>query len=83
MFEIMFETGFPKHLVALLEALSTSQTSLVWNGRYSIAFEIERGVRQCFTTYLHKTTFIFNVYTTSVIREKIEELGIDVHLNIS
>ena len=37
--------GFPKHLVALLEALYNDQSAVIrWNGRHSSAFNIERGV---------------------------------------
>ena len=57
MFEILTEMGFPKHLVALLEALYNDQSAVIrWNGRHSSAFKIERGVRQArvyyFTTSL-------------------------------
>ena len=47
MFEIPTEMGFPKHLVALLEAFYNDQSAVIrWNGRHSSAFKIERGVRQ-------------------------------------
>ena len=43
MFEILTEMGFPKHLVALLEALYNDQSAVIrWNGRHSSAFKIER-----------------------------------------
>ena len=48
MFEIISEMGFPKHIVALLEALYNDQSAVIrWNGQHSSAFKIERGVRQC------------------------------------
>ena len=65
---------FPKHLVALLEALYNDQSAVIrWNGRHSSAFKIERGVRQRCILSPH----LFNVYTESVIREaELEEMGI-------
>ena len=47
MFEILSEVGFPKHLVALPEALYNDRLAdMRWNGRHSSAITIERGVRQ-------------------------------------
>ena len=68
--------GFPKHLVALLEALYNEQSAVIrWNGRHSSAFKIERGVRQGCILSPH----LFNLYTESVIREAgIEEMGIQI-----
>ena len=76
MFEILTEMGFPKHLVALLEALYNDQSAVIrWNGRHSSAFKIERGVRQRCILSPH----LFNLYTESVIREAgIEEIGIKI-----
>ena len=76
MFEILTEMGFPKHLVALLEALYNDQSAVIrWNGRHSSAIKIERGVRQGCILSPH----LFNLYTESVIREAgIEEMGIKI-----
>ena len=76
MFEILTEMGFPKHLVALLEALYNDQSAVIrWNGRHSSAFKIERGVRQGCILSPH----LFNLYTELVIREAgIEEMGIKI-----
>ena len=79
MFEILSEMGFPKHLVALLEALYSDQSRqsavIRWNGRHSSASKIERGVRQGCIISPH----LFNLYTESVIREvEIEEMGIKI-----
>ena len=74
MFEILTEMGFPKHLVALLEALYNDQSAVIrWNGRHSSPFKIERGVRKGCILSPH----LFNLYTESVIgEEEIEEMGI-------
>ena len=76
MFEILSEMGFPKHLVALLEALYIDQSAGIrWNGRLSSAFKIERGVRQGCILSQH----LSNLYTESVIREaEIEEMRIKI-----
>ena len=76
MFDIPTEMGFPKHLVALLEALYNDQSAVIrWNGRHSSAFKIERGVRQGCILSPH----LFNLYTESVMREAgIEEMGIKI-----
>ena len=67
MFEILSEMAFPKHLVALLEALYNDQSAVIrWNGRHSSAFTIERGVRQGCILSPH---LFNNVYTESVIRQ--------------
>ena len=67
---------FPKHHVALLEALYNDQSAVIrWNSRHSSAFNIERGVRQGCIISQH----LFNLYTESVIREaEIEEMGIKI-----
>ena len=76
MFEILSEMRFPKHVVALVVALYNDQSAVIrWNGRYSSAFKIERGVRQGCIISPH----LFNVYTESVIKEaEIEEMGIKI-----
>ena len=76
MFEILSEMAFPKHHVALLEALYNDQSAVIrWNGRHSSAFKIERGVRQGCILSPH----LFNLYTESVIREaEIEEMEIKI-----
>ena len=73
MFEILSEMGFPKHLVAPLEALYNDQSVVIrWNGRHSSAFKIERGVRQGCILSPH----LFNLCTESVIRDA--EMGIKI-----
>ena len=76
MFEILSEMGFPKLLVALLEALYNDQSAVIrWNGRHNSAFKIERGVRHGCIISPH----LFNLYTESVIREAdIDEMGINI-----
>ena len=76
MFEILSEMLFPKHLVALLEALYNDHSAVIrWNGCHSSAFNIERGVRQGCILSPH----LFNLYTESEIREEeIEEMGIKI-----
>ena len=76
MFVILSEMGFPKHLVALLEALYNDQSAVIrWNSRHSSAFNIERGVRHGCILSPH----LFNLYTDSVRREaEIEEMGIKI-----
>ena len=75
-FEILSEMGFPKHLIALLEALYNEDPAVIGgNGRCSSAFKIEIGVRQGCILSPH----FFNLYTESVIREaEIEEMGIKI-----
>ena len=60
MFEILSEMGFPKHLVALLEAFYNDQLAdMSWNGHHDSAFTMERGVRQGCMPSPH----LFNLYT--------------------
>ena len=81
MFEILTEMAFPKHLVALLEALYNDLLAdMIWNGRNSSAITIERGVRKGYILSPH----IFNLYTDSVIRQsEIEEIPIKIGGNFA
>ena len=67
--EILSEMGFPKQLIAPLEALYNDQSAVIrWNDRHNSAFNIERRVRQC---------------CILVTREaEIEEMGINIGGNL-
>ena len=53
MFDILNDMGFPRHIVALIQALYEKQSAIVrWNGAHTKPFFIEKGVRQgCFCAY--------------------------------
>ena len=58
--------GFPRHIVALIQALYEKQSAIVrWNGWHTKPFFIENGVRQgCILSPL-----LFGAYTEQVMRE--------------
>ena len=65
--------GFPRHIVALIQALYEKQSAIVrWNGSHTKPFFIEKGVWQgCILSPL-----LFCAYTEQVMREaEITELG--------
>ena len=61
-----YDMGFPRHIVALIQALYEKQPTLVrWNGCHIKPFFIEKGVRQgCILSPL-----LFCAYTEQVMRE--------------
>ena len=60
LFGIMFEMGFPEHIVALLQSLHVDQTAVIrWNGSTTDTFPIGKGVRQGCILSLH----LFSPYT--------------------
>ena len=73
MFDILNDMGFPRRIVALIQALYEKQSAIVrWNGAHTQPFFIEKGVRQgCILS-----TLIFCAYTEQVMREaEITESG--------
>ena len=74
MFNILIkDMGFPRHIVALVQALYEKQSAIVrWNGSHTKLFFIEKGVRQgCILSPL-----LFCAYTEQVMREaEITESG--------
>ena len=73
MFNILNDMGFPRHIVALIQALYEKQSAIVrWNGSHTKPFFIEKGVRQgCILCPL-----LFCAYTEQVMREaEITESG--------
>ena len=74
MFDILNDMGFPRHIVALIQALYEKQSAVVrWNGAHTKPFFIEKGVRQgCILSPL-----LFCAYTEQVMREaEITESGV-------
>ena len=72
----MLESGFPPHLVALLQGLYDEQTAVIrWNDNPSLSepFAIKRGVRQgCIVS-----PKLFTLYTEMVTREaEISDFGV-------
>ena len=73
MFDILNDMGFPRHIVALIQALYEKQSAIVrWNGAHTKPFFIEKGVRQgCILSPL-----LFCAYTEQTMREaEITESG--------
>ena len=73
MFNLLNDMGFPRHIVALIQALYEKQSAIVrWNGSHTKPFFIENGVRQgCILSPL-----LFCAYTEQVMREaEITESG--------
>ena len=73
MFNLLNDMGFPRHIVALIQALYEKQSAIVrWNGSHTKPFFIEKGVRQgCILSPL-----LFCAYTEQVMREaEITESG--------
>ena len=73
MFNILNDMGFPRHIVAMMQALYEKQSAIVrWNGSHTKPFFIEKGVRQgCILSPL-----LFCAYTEQVMREaEITESG--------
>ena len=73
MFNLLNDMGFPRHVVALIQALYEKQSAIVrWNGSHANPFFIEKGVRQgCILSPL-----LFCAYTEQVMREaEITESG--------
>ena len=66
MFNLLNDMGFPRHIVALIQALFEKQSAIVrWNGSQTKPFFIEKGVRQgCILSPL-----LFCAYTEQVMRE--------------
>ena len=64
MFDILNDMGFPRHIVALIQALYEKQSAIVrWNGAHTKPFFIEKGVRQgCILSPL-----LFCAYTEQVM----------------
>ena len=73
MFNLLNDMGFPRHIVALIQALYEKQSAIVrWNGSHTKPFFIEKGVRQEFILY----PLLFCAYTEQVMREaEITESG--------
>ena len=74
MFDILNDMGFPRYIVALIQALYEKQSAIVrWNGAHTKPFFIEKGVRQgCILSPL-----LFCAYTEQVMREAdITESGV-------
>ena len=66
MFNILNDMGFPRHIVALIQALYEKQSAIVrWNGSHTKPFFIEKGVRQGCILF----PLLFGAYTEQVIRE--------------
>ena len=67
MFDILNDMGFPRHIVALMQALYEKQSAIVrWNGAHTKPFFIEKGVRQgCILSPL-----LFCAYTEQVRAKK-------------
>ena len=76
MFEILSEMGFPKHLVALLDArYNYLLADMILNRHRGSSITIERGVRKGYIISPH----LFNLYTDSAIRHsEIEEIAINI-----
>ena len=73
MFNLLNNMGFPRHIVALIQALYEKQSAIVrWNGSHTKPFFIEKDVRQgCILSPL-----LFCAYTEQVMREaEITESG--------
>ena len=66
--------GFPRHIVALIQALYEKQSAIVrWNGAHTKPFFIEKGVRQGRIL----SPLLFCAYTEQVMREaEITESGV-------
>ena len=64
--KIFNDMGFPRHVVAMIQALYEKQSAIVrWNGAHTKPFFIEKGVRQgCILSPL-----LFCAYTEQVMRE--------------
>ncbi len=72
MFNLLNDMGFPRHIVALIQALFEKQSAIVrWNGSLTKPFSTEKGVRQgCILSPL-----LFS-YTEQLMREaEITESG--------
>ena len=66
MFNILNDMGFPRHIVALIQALYDKQSAIVrWNGSHTKPFFIENGVQQrCILSPL-----LLCAYTEQLMRE--------------
>ena len=60
MFDILNDMGFPRHIVALIQALYEKQSAIVrWNGAHTKPFFIEKGVRQGCILFSIPTALLF------------------------
>ena len=66
MFNILNDMGFPRHIVAPMQALYEKQSAFVfWNGSHTKPFFTEKGARQECILY----PLLFWAYTEQVMRE--------------
>ena len=66
MFDILNDMGFPRHIVALIQALFDKQLPILrWNGSHTKPFVIEKGVRQGY----NRSPLLFCANTEQVMRE--------------